>query len=87
MLLLHIPGGIIKVFLISRTVKKQSLPEIEGLSINVGLCEKGSDIVKAALHHSQVQSWGENKNKEKNKMFFTGMMERGGGGVIINNQL
>lgn len=31
-------------------------PEIESLSIDVGLCEKDSDIVKATLHHSQMQS-------------------------------
>lgn len=36
-----------------------SLPEIEGLGVNVGLREKGSDVVQAPLHHSQMQSWEE----------------------------
>lgn len=35
---------------------KESLPEIEGLGINVGLCEKSSDVVKAPLHDGQMQS-------------------------------
>lgn len=39
--------------------QKQCIPEIEGLSINSGFCEKGSDIIKASLHHSQMQSWGD----------------------------
>lgn len=44
--------------------QNQILPEIEGLSINVGLGEKGSDIVKATLHHSQMQSWGETQREQ-----------------------
>lgn len=36
--------------------KRESLPEIEGLGINVGLCEKSSDVVQAPLHHGQMQS-------------------------------
>lgn len=38
-------------------------PEIESLSIDVGLCEKDSDIVKATLHHSQMQSWRDRKER------------------------
>lgn len=67
--------------------KRLNAPEIEGLSINVGLCEKGSDIVKAALHHSQMQRWGENKDKQRNKMLFTWTTLRWGGGIKMNNQL
>lgn len=42
-----------------------NVPEIEGLGVDVGLCEKGSDIVKATKHHSQVQSWRDYMEKKK----------------------
>ena len=84
MLLLHWPKRLILMISTSDCKKRLNAPEIEGLSINVGLCEKGSDIVKAALHHSQMQSWGENKDKQS---LFTWTMLRWGGGIKMNNQL
>lgn len=42
-----------------------TLPEIEGLGINVRLREQGSDIVKAALHYGEMQSWRDDKQKTK----------------------
>lgn len=48
------------------SVTQAKLPEIEGLGIDVWLCEQGPDIVKATLHDCQMQSWENEKMKYGN---------------------